>query len=303
MALQGLDRAGAPDADKAKAMLDEIGGVFWNVYIGGPRRHSAAASWTPAIVDKYRAKGINRFLVCYVGRQVLPKHKPPIDDRQLLTSAQGEDDGEEACTLAARFGFGAGIPICLDLERSTFDAAKKASLDYACGWCKAVRARGFRPGLYANRDPVVAIASRDNGPDWVWVCSFVRHDHNPAADPHRIPKLDNDVFGGAGQRAWQYGASFNDKVATVGGLDVDIDAADSECLAGASQGMPPGGLTPADAQEVLNRMEQIFGALREGTATNLNSIANIRTHVAGVEALIKAVQEDLDALRDAHPHA
>jgi hypothetical protein len=50
-------------------------------------------------------------------------------------------------------------------------------------------------------------------------------------------------------------------------------------------------------------MEQIFGALREGTATNLNSIANIRTHVAGVEALIKAVQEDLDALRDAHPHA
>jgi hypothetical protein len=300
MALQGLDRASAPDAAKAKAMLNEIGGVFWNVYIGGPRRAKAARSWTPEVVGKYRAQGIERFLLCYVGRQVLPASN--VDDRHLLTSAQGERDGEEACRLAASFGFGAGSPICLDVERSTFDAAKKASLDYACGWCKAVREGGFRPGVYANRDPVVAIASRDNGPDWVWVCSFVRHDHDPAADPHRIPKLADDVFGGPGQRAWQYGASFGGKIAKVGGLEVDIDAADSECLAGPSRGMPPGGLSAADAQNILKRMEQIFAALRDGTATNVISIANIRTHVLGAEADVKGVRDDVDALVRAHPN-
>jgi hypothetical protein len=302
MAVQGLDRAGAPDAAKAKAMLDEIGGVFWNVYVGGPRRAKAAASWTPDLVDQYRDKGISRFLVCYVGRQVLPNHDPPIDDRQLLTSAQGETDGEEACRLAERFGFGAGAPICLDIERSTFDASKKGSLDYATGWCKAVRERGFRPGVYANRDPVVALASREHRPDWVWVCSFVRHDHDPAADPHRIPKLADDVFGGAGQRAWQYGASFGGTKALVGGVEVDIDAADGECLAGASRGMPPGGFSAADAQSVLKRMEEIFAALRDGTDTNLNSIANIRTHVLRAEADVKGVRDDVDALLRAHPN-
>jgi hypothetical protein len=302
MALQGLDRATAPDAAKAKAMLDEIGGLFWNVYIGGPRRSKAAASWSPDVVETYKGKGINRFLVTYVGRQVLPQHDPPIDDRRLLTSAQGERDGEEACKLAAQFGFGAGTPICLDVERSTFDATNKGALDYACGWCKAVRAKGFRPGLYANRDPVKAIAGRDSGPDWVWVCSFVRHDVNPDADPHRIPKLSDDVFGEPGQRAWQYGASFEGEAATVGGLNVDIDAADSECLAGPARGMVPGGLSAADAQNILMRMERIFAALRDGTATNLNSLANIRGHVVGMEAEIKAVRADVEELKRAHPH-
>jgi Domain of unknown function (DUF1906) len=303
MALQGLDRAGAPDAAKAKAMLDEIRGVWWNVYIGGPRRNPAAASWTPELVKDYQAKGINRFLLTYVGRQVLPDRKPPIDDRPLLTAAQGERDGEEACQLAGRFGFGAGAPVCLDVERSTFDASRNGSLDYACSWCKKVRARGFRPGVYANRAPVEALVGRANGPDWVWVCSFVRHDVDPAADPHRIPRLSDNVFSMPGQRAWQYGAAFDGKPARVGELDVDINVADSECLTGHGPGLVPGGLSPADAQNILNRMEQIFAALRDGTATNMNSLANIRSHVVGMEADVKAVRNDVDALRSAHPHA
>ena len=59
----------------------------------------------------------------------------------------------------------------------------------------------------------------------------------------------------------------------------------------------------ADAQDILKRMEEVFKALRDGTATNLNSLANIRTHVVDLEAEVKALRTEVKALRDAHPHA
>ena len=59
----------------------------------------------------------------------------------------------------------------------------------------------------------------------------------------------------------------------------------------------------ADAQDILKRMEEIFKALREGTDTNMNSLANIRIHVVDLEAEIKALRTEVKALRDAHPHA
>src|SRR5215217_1799215 len=165
MALQGLDRAAAPAAAKAKSMLGEINGTWWNVYIGGPR--SAGSGWTSGRVRDYVAHGITRFLLTYVGRQILPSRH--IDDSALLTASQGRDDGDEACQIAARFGYGAGTPICLDLELSTYERAKSRSLNYAGGWCQAVRSRGLRPGVYANIKPVVALEARDDRPDWVWV--------------------------------------------------------------------------------------------------------------------------------------
>jgi hypothetical protein len=59
----------------------------------------------------------------------------------------------------------------------------------------------------------------------------------------------------------------------------------------------------ADAQDILKRMEEIFNALRDGTATNMNSLANIRSHVVDLEAEVKALRTDVQALKDAHPHA
>src|SRR5579862_4565289 len=44
MALHGLDKDVPPAAAKAKEMLDEIGGTWWNVYIGGPE---ASFTWQP----------------------------------------------------------------------------------------------------------------------------------------------------------------------------------------------------------------------------------------------------------------
>jgi Domain of unknown function (DUF1906) len=228
VALHGLDRAAAPAAAKAKAMLEEINGSWWNVYMGGPR--SAGSGWTPDLVRDYQAQGITQFVLTYVGRQVLP-HKD-IDDSRLLTASQGKRDGEAACKLAASFGYGAGTPICLDLEHSTFAASHERSLNYAGGWCRAVRGRGFRPGVYSNISALVPLEARQDRPDWIWVAKWVRHKVDPNADPHRIPDLANGLFKKAGQRAWQYAATFGGITAKVGGLEVDINVADRGCLAG-----------------------------------------------------------------------
>jgi hypothetical protein len=223
MALHGLDRAGAPEADKAKAMLNEIRGSWWNVYVGGPR--SGGSGWTPDQLRRYTAHGITRFLLTYVGRQQ--------GDVHLLTRSQGEEDGNEARQIAARLGYSAtGTPICLDLEGRTYDASPQGSLDYMCGWCHAVRAHGLRPGVYSNPRALIPLETRSDRPDWVWAASWVTHKVDPQADPHRIPGLSNNLWSKTGQRAWQYAGAFGKQACKVGGLDVDISVADEGCLAG-----------------------------------------------------------------------
>src|SRR6266511_3065804 len=86
MILHGLDKDDPPSAAKAKAMLEEIHGSWWNVYTGGPRRGTGASGWTPEVVQDFAHQGISAFLLTYVGPQILPaKH---IADRHLLTTAQ-----------------------------------------------------------------------------------------------------------------------------------------------------------------------------------------------------------------------
>jgi hypothetical protein len=296
MALQGLDKDVAPPAAKAKAMLDEIHGTWWNVYIGGPR--SKGSGWTPDRVREYVEHGITRFLLIYVGRQS--------EDAHLLTTSQGRDDGNEACRIAGRFGYGAGTPICLDLEGRTFDKSPRGSLDYACGWCRAVRAQGLRPGVYSNPRALIPLADRSDRPDWVWVAAWITNKVDPNVDPHRNPKMPDNLYSKAGQRAWQYGGEFHGAPAKVGGVEVDINVADSACLAGTrpafGAGLVTGGLTMAEAQDILNRLQSIYEALRDGSDTNMNSLKNIRGHVVAIEADVKALKADVQALKDAHPH-
>ncbi len=226
MARHGLDAAQPPSAAKAKAMLDQIGGTWWNVYIGGPE---ATVTWTPAQVRAYEQEGITQFLLCYVGRQS--------GEVSRLTVAQGEQDGRDACQLAANFGMAAaGTPLCLDVELRTFEAAPGASLDYAGSWCQEVRGRGFRPGVYANPATLLALHQRAARPDWVWIASWVRHDADPGADPHKAASVPEENWPREGQRVWQYAGAFGNQSCQVGGVDVDIDVADPACLA--SRGGP-----------------------------------------------------------------
>jgi hypothetical protein len=234
--MHGLDRASAPSAAQAKAMLNEIGGSWWAVYIGGPRR--ASASWTPAVVEAYKLHGVDSFLLVYVGRQVLLNGRPPnrqIDDRRLLTTAQGKIDGADAVRDADAFGFGRGSPIALDLELETFQHAPRGSIAYICGWCEEVRAQGRRPGLYTNKPTLVELNERPDGPDWVWIAKWVTHLHDSALVTRPIRDFSNSLWATPGQRCWQYAGNLGpDKLCTVGGLQVDINVADSDCLVGAA---------------------------------------------------------------------
>jgi Domain of unknown function (DUF1906)/LysM domain len=221
MLLHGLDAADPPAAAKARTMLDEVGGTWWNVYIGGPE---ASVTWTPAEVTAYEQHGISQFLLCHVGRQW--------DEVSRLTAAQGERDGDAACQLAKDFGMAAaGTPVCLDLELRTFNTAPGASLDYAGAWCEAVRAGRLRPGVYANPAPLKALHERAARPEWVWVASWIRHDADAGADPHRAAGVPSSYWPRHGQRVWQYGGKIHGQPCQVGGVNVDIDVADAACLA------------------------------------------------------------------------
>ena len=221
MALHGLDRDGAPDPGLAKKMLEDIGGTWWNVYMGGPE--SGGSGWTPGLLSQYKDHGINQFLLSYVGWQS--------GHVSRLTDSQGQVDGAEACQLAAQFGFAAaGTPVCLDLEGRTFDASHGASLDYAGGWCNAVRAHGFRPGVYSNPRALIPLHDRADKPDWIWIASWIGHKADSGADPHHAASVPDDLWSKTGQRAWQYAGTFGTGTCSIRGLSVDIDVADSGVL-------------------------------------------------------------------------
>jgi hypothetical protein len=218
MAVQGLDRATAPTADMAKRMLDQIGGRWWNVYIGGPE--SGGHGWSPALVKEYVRHGIEHFMLTYVGRQ----HHGP------LTTAQGKIDAVEALRIAAGYGYSSGFPLCLDVEIRTFNSAPSQTVEYAKAWCATVRSAGARPGVYANPAPLKAMAQGKVPADFVWVASWLSHGPAPH-DPHAIPQLPGELWPRPGERAWQYAGAYDNRPCQVLGLDVDINVADLGCLA------------------------------------------------------------------------
>ena len=223
MALQGLDRATAPAPDMAKRMLDQIGGGWWNVYIGGPE--SGGHGWSPAVVREYARHGINHFMLTYVGRQ----------EDGPLTAAQGKADAIDALKIANSYGYSGSFPLCLDVEIGTFNSAPSKTVAYTKAWCATVKSAGARPGVYANPAPLKAMAEGKVPAEFVWVASWLNHGPTPH-DPHAIPQLPAELWGKPGQRAWQYAGEFDKRPCQVLGLDVDINVADVGCLAS-----PPGG--------------------------------------------------------------
>lgn len=222
MVMHFFDRAAAPSAATARQMLGELRGTGVHVYLGGPR--SAGSGWTPQLIRAYVAAGITSFLLTYVGRQ----------GQDRLSAAIGKQDAADACTLAARFGWTRGAPICLDVENHTFEAQRSQALAYAGAWSAHVAAQGFRAGVYSSVAALTALAARPDRPDFVWAAKWVRHDRGDI-DPSQIPGLPAAAFGGRAQRAWQYAAEFDGEPCRLRGLDVDLDVAAAGLLVG-----PPG---------------------------------------------------------------
>ncbi|HEY8547329.1 MAG TPA: glycoside hydrolase domain-containing protein [Acidimicrobiales bacterium] len=267
---QGLDRAAPPLAPVAKAMLDRIGGSWWNVYIGGPR---ASVTWSPSHVAAYRAAGIGKFLLTYVGRQQR--------DVPRLNPAQGRADADDAARKVAAFGFGPGTPVCLDLELPTFEAAPSASLDYVGGWCVAVREQGLRPGVYANVRPLVALANRPERerPEWVWVARWSHRDFRPGAHPDQIDGMGTRW---QGHRVWQYAGELD-----LGHLDPDFDritidlnvtTTGSGCLATVGGAAPiPSGTEEDDDMFTFTAPGKPVFFVAGGKAVGLNSPNDLQT--------------------------
>ncbi|HEX6457407.1 MAG TPA: glycoside hydrolase domain-containing protein [Thermoleophilaceae bacterium] len=224
--IHGLDRESEPGgAALAKRMLDQIGGHWWNIYIGGP--YFKGKGWSPAQVQEYVRHGIEHFMLTYVGRQA----------GGTLTRAQGQADGRDALNIAARYGYSGSFPLCLDLEAGTYPSNPGGTLDYVRAWCHTVKAAGARPGIYSNPSSLVALHGKVPC-DFVWAASWISHG-KVDRDPRSAPHMPSDLWPAHGQRAWQTSGQFIDPGHTtptrcaVLDLDVDISVADVDCLAGA----------------------------------------------------------------------
>ena len=62
----------------------------------------------------------------------------------------GQQDGQEAASIAQTIGFPGGVNIWCDLEEVNITANAQDVIDYCQGWYGAVRAAGYSPGLYVG---------------------------------------------------------------------------------------------------------------------------------------------------------
>jgi Domain of unknown function (DUF1906)/LysM domain len=230
----GLDRAEAPAVDLCVKAAQDAGASWWNVYIGGDA-FLAASGWTPALVQSMARLGL-KFMATYVGQQAGGN----------LTRQQGSGDGADAIAAMVAFGWQPGNPCCLDIECATYWSAPQGAIEYATSWCAAVRAGGYRPGVYSCPVGLIALAAHGglSLPDFVWLGSLVANVPT-RLDPHQAAGLPDALWPGDGQRIWQYAG----RGAIAAGMEVGISVSDPGCLAGgpdlipASEGDLPAGMT------------------------------------------------------------
>src|SRR5215218_630968 len=294
MAAQELDAAEPPPGAKAKQMLDAIHGRWWNVYIGG---RYATRIWSPSHVREYVQHGIGRFMLTYVGEQYGGEW------HGTLTRERGLHDGREALQQARRFGYSGGVPLCLDIERPTFETRRAGMIEYARAWCEAVRAGGARPGIYANPEPLVAMEHGGVHADFVWIAAWVTR-HPAPHDPHgAIRRMPANLWSRPGQRAWQYAGAQNGTACTVLGVDVDISVSDLACLApppGAVAAGPNGGAVAArrpalrkgDHGPVVVRLTHRLSTVRSPGTGRPYLDGSRRRFDATTEAALKAFQHE-----------
>ncbi len=207
----GLDSAFPPSVEGAKAARAATGATWWGIYIGGP---CAAHAWGPDAVRELGQLGFF-FMPIYVGQNLVRRCT-----HRTLTAAQGRADADEATRLMPQYGWPGGrrIPVCLDVERNTFDRGGRGALAYIGAWSKAARGAGYRPVLYTSVDCVKAVARLPNEqrPGAVWTAIWTREAVDHTLDPRRTKDVPAALWKGR-QRAWQYVGDTR-----VAGVGVDI---------------------------------------------------------------------------------
>jgi hypothetical protein len=213
----GFDAANAPNAGTAKMVLQDLGGSWVCVYIGGiDLAPVARKTWTPQLVREYVDVGIKKFLPIYVPLQGGSWDPEPI----ILDTV--------ACM--ERFGWGRGVPVYLDIE----SPSKAYQLEPTAQWVRGMRAHGYRPGVYGPLNFLAQLAGYGSGkPDFAWFTNWIYPEIHRDLDPATMPGFDPNVYP---QRAWQYTLGQH----IIRGVDLDGDVSNAP-MAG-----PPGGAVPPE---------------------------------------------------------
>ncbi|HEX3815927.1 MAG TPA: DUF1906 domain-containing protein [Mycobacteriales bacterium] len=190
------------------------------IYIGGLNRGCAYGNLSAPWVRAVRSYGY-RFIPTYVGRQAPCSHiGTPITPGQA--SEQGLDAARNALSNLAKFGFGKGNPVYLDMEGYSGDVAcREAVLSFVNAWVYRLHLSGFRAGLYTSSWSSIVMHHNDgfHNPDVIWIGRW-----NNKATVFGDPVVP-DTFWTNHQRIHQYKGSHKVRYAGVT-LEIDTDEVD-----------------------------------------------------------------------------
>lgn len=206
----GADRAQAFSPNEAKTLASA--GIGWlGVYVGGPR--NGGIGWSSAVVNAIaQAAPTMRYLPIYVGQNL------PWSDASMLSATQGANDGRNAATIMAGWGWPADhdIPVCLDVEYQTYQGAPGATVAYVKAWVAAVVTAGYLPVVYGNPPVLNAYAAVAEHPTACWCASWLDAE---VGNPTSVaPPGLTTSFTGTG---WQFTGGSD-----VAGLNVDRSVCD-----------------------------------------------------------------------------
>lgn len=198
----GFDAAVYP-GDASMAWLKAHSNLSWCGYYlsPAPNLYPPANSWRGR---RAALAGHWGFAPVYVGQQV--RHGASAVSA-ILDYRQGCIDALEAVDDAIRDGFPPGT--CLFLDWEDGGPLSSESRDYAGGWLRTVKSRGYAPGLYCSwrlaDDFAQMIAAMNAGLKvrfWCWAVSSTA-EHPLAVPLTALPRLDPAGCGYDKARMWQ----------------------------------------------------------------------------------------------------
>jgi len=141
-AFAGFDTSLYPGDEKMNAWKQASPYQFAGYYLKAPCHHNV--SW---MGRRAALIGMGRNLLpVYVGQQVAGVS--PCNS-SILTSDQGQTDGDDASTKMAAEGFPAGAFVYLDIERT--DKFPSTLADYISSWVTEISSGDFSPAVYCHR--------------------------------------------------------------------------------------------------------------------------------------------------------
>jgi hypothetical protein len=196
-------------ADQDKSVMDwlrDTTNLSWCGYYLAPAPNRPSSGWSGKFSSLSSRWGI---LPIYVGQQDPHTATDTYNPSSILTTQQGNIDGNAAISLMLSEGFPEGSFVYLDWEYGAIDE-QGPSGDYIKSWVSAVAADGrASPGVYCSHVVAQAIVRLIDSINptpitrfWCW--------NVPTADSHpftgdlaNIPTIDPTGCGFGGAQSWQ----------------------------------------------------------------------------------------------------